>query len=64
MKRMLRTKEKPKIEVKEEIKEKKYKYLVQRKKCSSGKKIFMIQKYSLRKVGPGADLGDDEVEGR
>ena len=62
MKRMLRTEEKPKIEVKEEIKEEKIQIPGTEEEMLVREEDLYDPEIFSEESGPGADLGDDEVE--
>ena len=62
MKRMLRTEEKPKIKVKEEIREEKIQIPGTEEEILMKEEDLYDPEIFSEEVGPGADLGDDEAE--
>ena len=62
MKRMLRTEEKPKIKVKEEIKEEKIQIPGTEEEMLIREEDLYDPEIFSEESGPGADLGDDKVE--
>ena len=62
MKRMLRTEEKPKIQVKEEVKEEKIRIPGTEEEIVVKEEDLYDPEIFSEESGPEADLGDDEVE--